>query len=456
MNNELRVYTLKNLTPEERAVVFAKCSRSSKSFDEIAKELREGEASEFHKKWVIGFGHESIAEHAVLNLAIENVSILATKVIEDARLASFTEKSTRYQVFNRERYYKPRKIMESEFRDVYEETCDFIMDTYNKLIPKMIEFMKNKYPKKQQENERFYEVKIKNKALDVLRYMLPVSILTNLGMTVNARELRNVIKKLKSHSLEEMKEIGKAIENASRKELPTLSTDIKEDSYLKEVSQKLESFAKERINVSEEREKVKLVEYDKDALNKVLTSLLYRFSNGSYEEIKEKVRVMTEEEKEKIIDMAFSNFKRFDKTLRELEHVYYTFDILIDYGAFRDIQRHRMCTQTNQELTPYYGYDIPEEIIEAGFKNEFVECMEKAKEAYEKIKHLGKEAQYVLPLAYRKRVLFTMNLREIFYFVKLRSSKAGHKSYREVAQKIYELVKEKHPLLAKYMFVTFD
>ena len=443
-----RIYALTGLPPEVVAVAFAKCSRSPEPFDKIANELNEDKSRKFHEKWVVGYGHSSVAEHAVISLAIENISILATKVLEDNRLASYTEKSSRYQVFDKENYFKPE--LSEKASKIYEETCNFILDVYSELIPQLIEFFKKKFPDEK-------DIEIKNKALDCARYLLPVSVTTNLGMTVNARNLEYGIIKLLTHPLKEMQNIGNEIKEAALKITPTLLKHIKYNEYLGETTKEMEKIANKIENGGNNNKEVILVEYDSDAEDKLVVSLLYRFSKSPYKEIKEKVKTMSKEEKEKIIDEALKRLGKFDRPLRELEHIYYTFDILMDYGGFRDVQRHRIATQTNQEFTIEHGYDIPDEIIEAGFKQQFEECMNKATEAYKEIsKEFLKEAQYLIPLAFKKRLLFTCNLRELFHFIKLRSTKQGHISYRKIAWQMYELIKEKQPLLAKYIEVDLS
>ena len=144
-NNKLNIYSLDHLKPEVVAVAFAKCSRSPESFKTIADELTDEKSADFHEKWVVGYGHSSVAEHATLHLAIENVSILATKVIEDNRLASYTEKSTRYQIFDRDKYYKPGNILSSEFVGDYETTLNYIFDAYTGLNVSMRDFIVKKY-----------------------------------------------------------------------------------------------------------------------------------------------------------------------------------------------------------------------------------------------------------------------------------------------------------------------
>ena len=204
-------------------------------------------------------------------------------------------------------------------------------------------------------------------------------------------------------------------------------------------------------------ESTTLVKYDEDAEEKVLTSLIYKYSSLPYSQIRSQVKKMSNKEKEKIIDTAVSKIQRKDQAPREFEHTFYTFDILMDYGAFRDIQRHRMATQTNQLATTEHGYSTPEEIVEAGLKNEYEEVMERADKTYKKIaKKFPMEAQYCVPLGYKKRTLITMNLREVYHFVKLRTGPAGHISYRRIAQEVYKKVKEVHPLLAKNIIVNLD
>jgi thymidylate synthase ThyX len=479
-NTDKDVYVIYNLPPEVIAVLFAYVSRSPLSFRENLLKLIKGKeldmkklieafgtqifdyaeakekAKQFHEKWIIGYGHSSVAEHAVASIAIENVSILASKVIEDNRLASFTEKSTRYQIFEKGCYYKPKKIMNSPFRNLFEKTCNHLFDIYEDLTPKIIDFMKEQYPKSNNMDEKFYENISKARACDVLRYLLPAATLTNLAMTANARSLEHCIRKLLSHPLDEAKLIGKMMKEEVLKIIPTLVKYSDYNPYISETNQAMEVLTKKILKFDEiEKSKpVSLVEFDPEAEDKLVTALLYRYSNYPYEQIKSFVKKMNRKDKEKVIDEYLKRMDKHDWPMREMEHVYYTFDILVDYGAFRDIQRHRICTQTNQELTVKHGFLIPEEIIQIGFKKEFESCMNMAIEAFDEIsKEFPKEAQYVVPLAFKKRTLFTFNLRELHHFIKLRSSREGHPSYRKIAQLVYDEIEKVHPFLAKYIRV---
>lgn len=460
MSNNRRIYVLEDgLTPETKAVCFAKCSRAPEPFDQIARELTEEKSSEFHEKWVVGYGHSSVAEHAVISMAIENVSILATKIIEDNRLASYTEKSTRYQIFNKNTYHKPKKLMLSDLARVYEESCDFLFETYEKLTPIMMEFARKKYPKSEKMSDRLYESVTKARACDNVRYLLPASTLTNLGMTLNARALEWAITKLTSHTLEEMQGIGAEMKEAALKIIPTLIKYADKNKYLQETEQALSELSSWLINEPQinPAEPVHIVDYDKTAENKIVASLLYKNVELPYSQIKHKVDTMPESIKHAVIEDALKRRKSYDRPVREFEHIYYTFDILMDFGAFRDVQRHRMATQTNQKLTTKLGYETPEEIIEAGYEKEYTLAMKRAENAYEKISaRFPQEAQYAVPLGYRKRTLFTWNLRELHHFISLRSGKKGHISYRRIAQACYRELCKIHPLLAKYIDVDLS
>ena len=459
MPAERRIYTLpNNLMPEVKAVTFAKCSRSSDPFDKIAAELTEEKSAEFHDKWVVGFGHSSIAEHAVISLAVENVSNIATKVIEDSRLASFTEKSSRYQIFNKDKLYMPENVMNSELKDVYLNAVNSLMDAYEEMTEPMMDFVKQKYPKPDDQDEKLYNMVSKARACDNLRYLLPTAVLTNLGMTINTRELEHLIIKLLSHPLKEMQDIGKEMKEKAMEAVPTLIKFSYKNNYIVQTKEELKRISRWELgDDAGANQAVTIVDYDKDAVNKLVASLLYPYSDLSYEDIIKKVKQLSDDRKEKIIDEALKRREKFDAPLRELEHVYYTFDVLMDYGAFRDVQRHRMCTQSNQPITVVHGYDLPPEIREAGFEARFKEVVEKSVEAYNKIyKAFPEEAQYVVPMCFRKRVLITWNLRELHHFISLRSGKKGHASYRRIAQQCWRELNKIQPLLAKYIRVDMD
>ncbi len=458
--HNLKIYLLKDISPEIKAVTFAKCSRCPDSFDSIAKELTADKSKEFHEKWVVGYGHSSVAEHAILSIALENVSILATKAIEDNRLASYTEKSTRYQIFNKDTYHIPKIFSnDPEILEIYTSTSDFIFNQYEIFTAKISEFFKTVLPKEQGISDAQYNSIIKSNTCDVSRYLLTTATQTNLGMTINARALEHAITKLLSHPIEEMREIGELIKTAAKEEVPTLIKYADKNNYIIQTENLMQqSIAKLLQNQkTTDQTYVSLVEYNHQAEEKLISALLYKHSTLSYLEIKEKIKTLSAFEKEEIILNSTKHLSTYDQPLRELEHIYYTFDILVDYGAFRDIQRHRMCTQTNQLLTTSHGFETPELIKKIGLEKDYILCMGKAKDAYDKISQKYPfEAQYILPMAFKKRVLMTMNLRELHHFIPLRSNKKGHWFYRMIAQECFKEIEKVHPFLAKYIKVNWD
>jgi len=345
-------------------------------------------------------------------------------------LASFTEKSTRYQIFNKDTYYIPEKLkLDPNLLQIYTETSDYIFNQYEIFHKKISEFFRQVFPKEEGISDLQYNTMIKSKTCDVCRYLLTTATQTNLSITINARALEHTITKLLSHPLDEMKQIGEVIKKVALDETPTLIKYANQNDYLIKTEEILTANVKELLGTSSpyNQNYVTLVDYDKKAEEKLVTTLLYRYSTLSYQEIKEKTINFSDYEKEQLINNALKHRGPFDQPIRELEHIYYTFDILIDYGAFRDIQRHRMCTQTNQLLTCDHGYETPDIIKKVGLENDYNICLEKAKSAYQKISQkYPYEAQYILPLAFRKRVLITLNLRELHHFISLRSGINGH------------------------------
>src|SRR5512139_3077089 len=222
----------RELSPEVIAVAFAKTSRSPESFREIAAGLTVEQSAEFHDKWVVGYGHASVAEHAVLHLALENVSRLAIEAIESNRLASYTEKSTRYQVFDRDAYYTPANLAASRYADLYRDTIHLLFDTYFASIEPVRAVILKKYPRHEGENEKRYEGRIRSKWIDNCRYLLPTATLANVGMTANARVLEHAISKLMSHPLEEVREIGAEMKCVAQDEVPTLVKYANRSEYL--------------------------------------------------------------------------------------------------------------------------------------------------------------------------------------------------------------------------------
>jgi thymidylate synthase ThyX len=259
--------------------------------------------------------------------------------------------------------------------------------------------------------------------------------------------------------LEELRDLATAMKQEAIQVLPTLIKYAEPNRYRALTADALDSITDEHFRDLEARPSaaVTLVRYDPDAEIEIVAALLYPYARGSLVQLRERVRAFTPAQRERVIEEALSRRGPHDNPLRALEHVSYTFDLLVDFGAYRDIQRHRMATQQTQALTVDHGYEMPEELEELGLADEFDRAMDRAAGCYRSmVGSLPFEASYVVPLAFRRRLLFTWNLRELFHFVELRSAPQGHRSYRRVAQQIFREVARVHPFAARFMRVHME
>jgi len=455
-----QVYLLspKELSPETIAVAFAKTSRSPGSFREIAADLNEESSAKFHERWVVGYGHASVAEHAVLHIAIENVSRLAVECIESNRLASYTEKSTRYQKWDAGSFFIPSELDDHPLRETFVRTCKLLFDAYAQSLAPVRAKVEGQNPRRENESDEAYDRRIRSQYVDSCRFLLPAASLANLGMTANARVLEHAISKMLSHPLAEVREIGEQVKSAALAEIPTLVKYATPLPYLTETSAAFyhkpsgQDKKNNQVNPSVKSDWCQLIDFDPDGETKVLAAAVYRFGEMPYACALEKVRSAPESERVRLAESLLGHLGEHDTPLRELEYTTYTFDLLLDQGAYAEFKRHRMMTQSPQTLTTRLGVALPRQIVEAGFEVPYRSAMDKAAEAYEELAGWNPNvASYVVPNGYNRRLLFTMNLREAFAFCQLRSTANAHFSMRRVAQRVAEEIRNVHPLLAKYM-----
>jgi len=446
---EIYLLSPRALSPETIAVTFAKTSRSPQSFREIAAELTDAKSAEFHEKWVVGYGHASVAEHAVLHIAFENVSRLAIEALESNRLASYTEKSTRYQKWDPDGYYTPRLIAESKHAELYRQTCSQLFEAYRRSLAPIKQWVEGKFLRKADESEARYDGRIRSKYVDNCRFLLPAAALANLGMTANARVFENSIRKWLSHPLEEVREIGEEVKRVALGETPTLVKYADRVPYLAD----LQNLQSPVSNLQPPTSNwLTLVDYDRDGETKFLAAVLYRFGQMSFDEALNTAQAMSVGQRLELATQALGGLGKYDTPLRELEYVSYTFEAVMDQGAYFEVKRHRMMTQTPQRLTADLGWARPRAFEAAGFLSEYTAAMQMAAEAYGTLAaDFPEEAAYVVPNAFNRRLLMTFNLREASAFCELRSAPNAHFSVRRVAAKMYELIREAHPMLAEFM-----
>jgi thymidylate synthase ThyX len=491
-NLDRSVFGLRNLPEVVKGALFSRYSRSDKSlrrilldefikapeadFSRIVGEVTDNNAEQlvavqqaeaFYDRVLVGYGDDSVAELGGAHIACEGISNIAAKALEDSRLGiSPLEKSTRYVPFNRKingryRYYREPSIMVSNHGPRYEATLDYLFDTYTALIDPLLGWVQAYTPQDTSTSERAYNSATRAKTLDLLRGLLPMATLTNVGLFGNGRAFEYLLVKLAASPHEEVRLLGLSMQQELDKMIPSFVKRAKTERggqyarYLSTNRDRTKLLAQKLLKQLEPASTsiVQLVEYDPDAEAKIVAAILYPHTDLTFEQIKEHVADLSTSEKAEIINTyTGERGSRFHRPGRAFEETYYTFDILADLGAYRDLHRHRVLTQERQQYSVRHGYDTPPELEAAKLAQPYREALEYAAETTELIsKDLADAAQYVVPLAYRVRWRIKLNLREVYHFVELRSSRQGHPSYRAIAQEMYQHIRAIHPALVTNM-----
>jgi thymidylate synthase ThyX len=441
-------------------------------------------ARAFYDRVLIGYGDDSVAQLGGAHLACENISNVAAKLLEDARIGiAPLEKSTRYVRFDQKDaagnylFYREPKIMASRHRNSYLEVMNLLFETYSRQMEPMLASIAKTLPiehlevrdpttgkalayaeaRKDERLRRWaetaYRATVRAHACDVLRSYLPAATLTNVGMFGVGQAFEYLISKFYADELSEAQELGAAMHGELNQLIPSFVKRAQRNEYLSGTSALSKALASQYASAAAARadEPVSLIDYDAQAEEKVIAAILYANARHPLEQLRQIAAAMTAEERRKILAEHFAKRRhRRDKLSRAFENVYYTFDILGNLGLYRDLHRHRILTQERQEFTTVHGYDTPPEIEEAGFKAEFDECMQRAAELYDQIyRDLPAEAQYVVPFAYNIRWYMKMNLREALHMIELRTMPQGHPDYRFICQEMWRKIQEVHPALGE-------
>jgi thymidylate synthase ThyX len=463
----LRSLLLKDFIANDEAL-FSEISGSGTQSELLAIK----KAQDFYDRILDGYGDDSIGELGGAHLAMENISMLATKVIEDCRIGgSPLEKSTRYIYFNDKRdgkylYYRDPKIMASKFGSDYERICDMLFDTYSELSVKLTEMIKKVFVQSESVSDFVYNSALRAKVLDCLRGLLPAATLTNMGQFGNGRFYETLVQKLHLEPLHELKDLGEKSYNELSKVIPSFVRRSQKEhrhflsakKFKQDLKEALSSF-KFKIPEAQKGASVKLVHTSQDCVDRVLEALLYSDSNASLNEIAEHVKRMTASEKKEVFKkMAACRQNRRHKLPRALEHANFTFDITADYGIYRDLHRHRMLTQDRQDLSCNHGYWIPDEIQNTELMQPYCKALDEAKTLFDQMAlEMPQEAQYAVPLAYNIRWYFHVNLRNLQWLCELRSSEQGHVMYRRVAQSMADQIIKAEPAFEDmFNFVDFN
>ncbi|HEY2169299.1 MAG TPA: FAD-dependent thymidylate synthase [Candidatus Angelobacter sp.] len=492
---QVNVFAVHGVEPEVQAYAMAKYSRSALSMKESLKEISEQKAEQFLNTFYFQYGHRSIADLAHLAFAIEKLSILAAIVLVDEQRWDGQERSTRYQNFKKSGYFIPDFGADAAARAEYCATIDFLFAEYEAFTQEMLRYYTGKIPRPQEMAEDQYTRTLRARAFDNSRYLLPLATNTSLGQIVNARTLETQIARLLSSPYAEVRHLGALLKDAAREpsynvqaesmralveeikavnpELgakaeqqllrstrvaPTLVKYANASEYESRTRAEMEHAAAELMEGAPLEHNPKIVDLVEDEPLEVemAATLIYSGCHHSYRQVTERVQALTVKQRSEIIDLGIRHRGRHDELLRSFHAgQQFKFDVLMDIGGFRDMHRHRRCTQIEQGFTRHHGYDTPPDIQVAGLGARYKAAIQKAIHASDKCSAAGAHAElYLLPMAFRKRTLFKMDFAEALYISELRSGAAGHFSYRNVAYAMYEEVARKHPSLARYFRVT--
>jgi thymidylate synthase ThyX len=493
--NQTEVYAVHGADPEVLAYAMAKYSRSALSMKESLREISTQRAEHFLNTFYFQYGHRSIADLAHVAFAIERLSLLAAIILVDEQRWDGQERSTRYQNFQKSGWYLPDFSSGAAAGKVFTQAIEALFAEYHATTETMFAYLKGQIVRPPEMKEEAYHRTLRARALDVSRYLLPLATNTSLGQIVNARTLETQISRLLSDPHAEVRQLGERLREAAagsawnvqgealsalqrdiaaldpalgaRAEAlltrevriaPTLVKYSAPNDYVLATRAELAQAAAELMKNApiETAPVVDLVD-DQPLEIDLATTLLYGVCHYSYRQLARTVASLDATQRDEIIALGARHRGRHDELLREFSAGQgLRFDILMDIGGFRDMHRHRRCVQILQPFTSAHGYEIPEGLAEAGLLPQYDSAMAQGHKAFVNVSQAGfvENAGYVLPLGTRTRALFKMDFAEALYIAELRSTPAGHFSYRRVAWEMYQAVARKHPALAQYFRVA--
>ena len=478
-NLDRPVFALRNLPEVVKGALFSRYSRTEKSLrrvllEEFINEPDSGfaalagnpsgsddmvavrKAEEFYERVLVGYGDDSVAELAGAHVAVERTSTLAAKALEDSRIGiSPLEKSTRYVRFDRPgsdgRYlfYRGPELAHPE----YEPAADALFAAYSGMVEPVTEAIRARFPFEAGETDRAWKSATRAKALDLLRGLLPAGALTNLGLFGNGRAFEYLITKMAAHELPECRQLASDLHRELDLVIPAFVKRALDERYGRPTAERMAG-TRVKVTALARREgalepapgpSVRLLEHDPDAERKVAAAALFPHSDMSLEE-------QGGDPAEVLEALLGDRANRRQRAPRALEHAEYTFEIVANFGAYRDLHSHRMLTQDRQLLGTALGFDVPPGLVELGMADRFFAAVEAAAGVHARLERDAGPAlaQYVVPLAFRVRWYFRANLREVYHLCELRTTPQGHPDYRWVAQEMFRRVAEIHPRLARY------
>jgi thymidylate synthase ThyX len=494
-NLEGPVFALVNLPEVVKGALFARYSRSGKTLrrlflDEFVGDLDVtgdqgvdatvglARAEQLYDRVFFEYGDDSVAQLGGVHLACEQASNVLTKVIEWGRLMSYMEKSTRYVAYDsrlpngRYRYFRSPDILESPLGARYVGDMDRLFDAYAELLPVMQAWFAERHPKTQGDSDFAWRQSVRAKAFDALRGILPAAATSNLGIYASGQAYESLLIRMRAHPLPEARAYADLILIELRKVIPSWVKRVDVDDrggahsqYLEKNGQVMQDlalnlFGKESASwsppVQSGDPEVTLVDWDPEAEDKIIAAMLYPYTHLPEHVIQQRVSGLSGEERLDIVrKYAGDRTNRRQRPGRALERGDYRFDVVSDYGAFRDLQRHRILTVEWQELTPAHGFTMPESVAEAGGVAAYEAAMTRSADLYAALsERFGPpQAAYAVSLAFRIRYVMQFNAREAMHLIELRTGPQGHPEYRKVCQQMHRLIAERagHRVIAELM-----
>jgi len=472
------VFALVNLPEVVKGALFARYSRSPKSLrrlflDEFAGEFEAGRdggatgrppapglarAEELYARVFVEYGDDSVAQLGGVHLACEGVSNVLTKVLEWGRLMAYLEQSTRYVPYDdqpggRYRYHVPAELA-GELRARYVRTLDRAFDTYKAWLPRLREHYARAFPKAPEESDGVYRLTIRAKALDTLRGLLPAATTSNVGIYGSGQAWEQLLLRMRAHPLAEVRWYADEMLRELRTVIPAFlrRVDVPArggawSAYLAETRVAAHATAGRLLaGVSPEgRGEVTLTDFDPDGELKVVAAALYPAATLPDDQLLELARRLSPDERRAVLAAYVgARTNRRHKPGRAFERTAYRFDILGDYGAFRDLQRHRLLTLEWQPLSPRHGWEAPAAVEEAGAVADWARVLTDSAELYDALVAAGlpEVAPYAVAMAYRVRFYMHMNAREALHLIELRTTPQGHPAYRRICQQMHRLIAE--------------
>jgi thymidylate synthase ThyX len=432
----------------------------------IAHGTQPSRADQLYDRIFLGYGDDSVAQLGGAHVACEFVSNVLTKVLQRPRLAAYLEQSTRYIAYDAPLADPPggyRYYRDEELGPPYQTAMDELFDIYSSSIPRVLHWAAGEFPREPDEPVAAHTRALKAKALDLLRGLLPAGSLSHMGIYASGQTYEQLILHLLAHPLPEARSYGTMILEEVQKVMPSFVARVQRPDRGGEWIGYLESRARAGANwagrlalIGEDRAEgpsVKLTHVDGDE-DDLLVALLFESASGSEANIRRIVESLPDSERSAMLsDLVGERANRRHRPGRGFEALRYRFEIVSDYGAFRDLQRHRMLTVQWQALTPDIGADVPEQVQLAGVGEQYRRALEISEREYNRLAGAGllQAAPYALCLGYRLRFVLDLNAREAMQLIELRSGREGHPSYRAVAHEMHAQIAAVHPAVAGAM-----